>query len=235
MMKRCHSVWLRLPWMLFGLVGPLNAQTSDTALATAAIDSSLYRDGEVQRRNQMFKAWALDCDEIIRMKQRFCSLRTLAYGQNGKSIARITISTDDRGQPAALLDLPLGVDLGSWVEIVPEGGLILGQPSAALVPSARRLSAALRARSPGGREPMRTNLLTARLKVSVCDAYGCHAVWTLAPTDIAALRAGANLQLTYQIRKQDETQIANLNQNPLRVDGKVLSEGIDDAIKESIR
>ncbi|MBE7159496.1 MAG: hypothetical protein INR62_13870, partial [Rhodospirillales bacterium] len=91
-------------WAVMGVAAVLAPMMADAqpgsedqpqpALARPAVDTSMFRDGEVHRRNEMHGRWSLDCDEIPRLAQRFCSLRSLALDATGRPVARITVSTD---------------------------------------------------------------------------------------------------------------------------------------------
>jgi invasion protein IalB len=206
-------------------------------LTSPAIDPNVFREGEVRRRNQLFGAWSLDCDEIPGLGQRLCSLRTLAVDAQGAGAARMTISTDERGRPAAVFDLPHGVDLNRPIEISPTGGLILSGPSTALLPTTRRLADQATNRGAGRQAAqVRTDILKAKLRMDVCDTAGCHVIWSLSPADIAALRAGANIQITYELRNRHvETPNSSIGSSNLVRRGIINTDGLADAIKASLK
>ncbi len=97
-----------------GLSGVTSAQAND-ALTSAPIDYSVYRIGEVKRIEQQYSAWQLTCDEIKRLSRKFCSLRGVARAKDGTIIAALIVSTDENGNPAAILRLPFGTLLSSNV------------------------------------------------------------------------------------------------------------------------
>ena len=84
-------------------------------LATPAIDRELYREGEVKRIDRVFSGWHMECDDIRRLHQRFCSMRSRAFDGRGNPVADIVISTADTGQPAALVTLAYGTVLSETV------------------------------------------------------------------------------------------------------------------------
>ncbi|WP_156394273.1 invasion associated locus B family protein [Methylobacterium sp. Leaf94] len=224
--------------LCFGLVCSgtgTSAQTSAPSLATAAVDTTLYREGEVRRRNERFGAWSLDCDEIVRLHRRFCSLRTLALSAGGTAIAKLTVSTDAKGNPAALISLPLGVDLSRPVDISPSMSLVLGKPSAAVELSTKeifRQAKSLRTKN----SSITTKILQAKVSISLCDQTGCHAVWSLSAADIAALRAGAEIRLSYDFNANFkgifELPISYKFKSEI---GIISSDGFGDAIQASLK
>ncbi len=96
------------------LTGGLVAQAA-AQLASPAIDHSLYRRGAIQSSRRQFDSWLLACDQIAALHQRYCSLRTRAFDPRGVAIADVTVSTDDRGHPAALIKVAPGLLLPTRV------------------------------------------------------------------------------------------------------------------------
>ncbi len=148
------------------------ACAEETPLSSAAVDYSLYRDGEVTRASSVYGSWTVVCDEIRRLHQRFCSLKTALRDAEDRSIAEITVSTGDNGQPAALIRTALGAYIGKglqlWVETPPQ--------------------AATKAKPA-------QHLPEHRLDLISCDAKGCAAIWAILPGEISALNQGASLHL----------------------------------------
>lgn len=87
---------------------PARAQAAGPALTSAPYDLSLFRDGETRRMRARYGGWTAVCDEIIRLHSRYCSLSAAVSDAAGGVVARLDVSTDDAGRPAALLHLPLG-------------------------------------------------------------------------------------------------------------------------------
>ena len=107
--------------VLAGSAGTL-AQAAEL-LASAPIDTAMFRDGEVQRSATPYGRWTLVCDAIPRLGRRFCSLRAASTAL-GAGRLDLTVSTGDDGRPAALLHLPLGLSLpfGVHVKAAGQGG-----------------------------------------------------------------------------------------------------------------
>lgn len=206
-------------------------------MARASVDPGLYREGEVRRRNEMHGRWSLDCDEIPRLTQRFCSLRTLVLEPDGDAVARLTISTTDTGRPAALLDLPLSLDLHRLITITPATALVLDKPSRALVDDARRhVNAARGAKAKSRSGATTTDVLTAVLRPDVCDRSFCYAVWPLTPSDIAALRAGAGLRIAFGVVTSSSADfLAGRSPTMQTTEGTVSSDWLEVAIKSSVQ
>jgi hypothetical protein len=191
----------------------------------------------VRRRNETFGRWSLDCDEVPRLSQRFCSLRSLAVDGSDTPVARVTISTDEAGRPAALLDFPPSTDLLEPVTVTAATSLILQGPSKAVLEDVRTRMLSKEGRRKGAsRGAAKANVLSARLPVSVCEPQSCQAVWPLTPSDIAALRAGSGLRMTFKVVV---SSLGDLRSGALlatrAVEGVVTSDGFDAAIKSSVR
>ena len=92
-------------------------------LASAPIDTAVFRDGEVQRSATPYGSWTLVCDAIPRLGRRFCSLRSTPAALDAGTLD-LTVSTGDDGRPAVLLHLPLGLSLpfGVHVKAAGQGG-----------------------------------------------------------------------------------------------------------------
>lgn len=218
-----------------GLEGPV--QGPSQALARASIDPNLFRDGEVRRRNESFGHWSLDCDEVPRLAQRFCSLRSVARDTRHRPVARVTISTDELGRPAALLDFPPATDLTVPVTVTAATPLILQGPSKAVLEEVRT-AALSRADRRRGAPPalLKPDVLTAKLPVAVCDPSSCQAVWPLKPSDIAALRAGSGLRMTFRVVLSSPGDIrSGAALATHTVEALVPSDGFDAAIRSSVR
>ena len=149
---------LLFPLAFLACAAPAAAQQAN-ALASAPVDVTLFREGEVLRSNRVFGAWTLTCDEIPRMHQRYCSLAAPVLDAKGRSAATLVVSTGDDGRPAALLQTPLGVGLGLGAQFsITPGGL---------------------AGAVNGKGPRERHIDFVR-----CDRASCAAVWTLVPEEI---------------------------------------------------
>ena len=163
---------------------PAYAQSAAGAvpLASAAIDHTLYRDGEVRRLSGTFAAWTLVCDEVTRLKQRFCSLNTIARDATGATVAALTVSTGEDGRPAALLRIPASSGPNGRVEIA-----VMAKPSAPAGSTAA-------AKTP---PPSKPSEQVTHLRPPACDPAICTVVWTLPPAHIKALNLGGAIQVRY--------------------------------------
>ena len=179
----------------------------DSALASPAIDANLFRAGEVTRLQRDFGGWRMVCDEVKKLRQRFCSLRSFAYDSHGKPVADIVVSTADNGRPAALLTLPYGVSLTRPVAIftAPKGG-----------------------KGKAARIDMRPVM---------CADDGCKIVWALTGADIAALRGGADFHVVFAATPalNDFPGPVLVQRNAQVVDGRVIGAGFDEAVLASLQ
>lgn len=146
-------------------------------LASAPVDRSLFRDGEVTNTDTVHGRWSVACEEVTRLHLRYCSLRTVVLDDRGSTAARLTVSTGDDGKPAALVDLPLGVRISSGVSIELGGGL---------APPVRKRQAG--SAGPGQHV----------LQIVECDRRACYAVWNLRAEELQLLNAGAAMYLAYK-------------------------------------
>lgn len=93
---------------------------AQSPIATPAIDESLFKEGAVEQRETTFDAWHLRCQEIVKMRRRFCNLLSDVTDSDGKRRGSLLLATDDLGNPAVLiaitapvrLDRPLTVKSG---------------------------------------------------------------------------------------------------------------------------
>ncbi len=200
---------------------PARAQSNPPALTSAAIDATIYRDGEVRRFSIEHENWRIVCDEIARLKQRFCSLRSLVLGADGGIAAELTVSTGQDGRPAALLKMAEAAVAGG-LEIV---ALRTATPAAkpTTTPAAK---GAAKAAPPGD---------TTRLKPVVCAERVCTLVWTLKPDQIGALNDGRGLKLI-ATAPVEFSSLANLQPpKPARTFLDVRSAGFKEAVAVSVR
>lgn len=143
--------------------------------ASPAFHSKMFQAGEVRRSEASFEDWRLVCDELPRIRQKFCSLysrlKTLsAKDAEAQSAApQIIVSTSDGGGPAAMLRLPLGIYLPEKIEVGPKPQI-------------------------GERRKADAHI---RLNVLACDAVGCATVFPLSSNQIATLVARQNLDVAF--------------------------------------
>ena len=176
-------------------------------MSSPAIDRDMFRAGEVTRIERDFAAWRMVCDEVKKLHQRFCSLRSLALDAQGKAVASIVVSTGDNGRPAALLTLPHGVSLTRPVAIFTE---------------------------PNGSKAKAGRIDTHPL---TCEADGCKIIWSLTPADIDALRGGANFHLAFAATPalHDFPGPVLVQWNARVVAGRIAGAGFDAAIAASVQ
>ena len=210
---------------------PLDAQTSappaPAPLASAAIDRTLYRDGEVRRLTGTFAAWTLVCDEVIRLKKRFCSLKTLAHDPAGTAIAVLTFSTGEDGRPAALMRIPASWTPGTLIEIVPQ--LKAAGPEIATKTAGK--PAAKKAETPKAKPPI------MYLRPVRCDERQCTLVWSLPAAHIEALNYGAGLLVRFQLAPEPtDAAVAKLTggDGPAKVTGTIEAQGFAQAIEAAM-
>ncbi len=138
-------------------------------LTTPAIDATLFREGEVKRINLQFGAWSTVCDEIKRLQQRFCSLKAVIRDGQNQPVARITVSTNDKGRPAAIVHVAAGTHIGTGAQI--------------------RIN-------PASQKPNKTTSIPDYgVSFISCDSQTCSAIWSLTNADINALNKGASIHI----------------------------------------
>ena len=150
------------------------AQPHD-AFQTPAVAQDLFREGEVRHLQGTFKDWRASCDEVTRLKQRFCSLYGKGRAADGSILLGVVITTNDEGKPAAMLEIPLGIRLSSDIEVSVSG----------LEPSRKAKG------GPAFEAP-------TRLRVVRCSPDRCMTLWRLTQTQIAALNGTGVLQIVFK-------------------------------------
>ena len=147
----------------------------ETQLTSVAIDPTLYRDGAINRFSGAHGRWTFVCDEVAKLKQRFCSLRSLIRSASGDAVANLTISTGQDGRPAALLVLPADQVSRIGIEV------LLNRPAA-----------------PQGNGLVKSKLQNpVRVYPAACTAELCQLIWSLPPAHIDALNTGSGLIVRY--------------------------------------
>jgi invasion protein IalB len=199
------------------------AQPGSSPFASEAIDRSVFREGEVRRFEGHFKSWRVVCDEVPRLKQRFCSLSTMGADAAGRPVAALIVSTSDEGRPAALIHLPHGVALRQGLEVV------AGPPA---------LSAELQEKAPGkekrAAKPREKPGAALKLTFPSCDAQGCMTLWNLTPAQIDALQAGTMLRMRFSMVPARNFWVTpQASRAPFPVNIVVDGAGFGDAIKAS--
>ena len=151
------------------------AQSSDP-FQTPAIDRDLFREGEVRHLRGVYKEWLSVCDEVPRLKQRFCSLYGKGRSLEGRILLGIVVTTSDDGRPAAMLKMPLGIRLSSDVEVsIGNSGSLKTTKGLA-----------------------KADTLT-RLRIVRFDLNYCMTLWQLTPLQIAALSGHGALRISFKV------------------------------------
>ena len=182
----------------------------------------------MKRLTGAFGSWTLVCDEVTRLKQRVCSMRTLALDPAGAPIAIATVSTGDDGRPAAMVQIAAAWATGTWVEITP-----IAQTSVApaLKPAAGTGS---KGREAGKKaEPTKANPPVMKLRPVTCDAKNCTLVWTLAQAQITALNSGDGLRVHY-LQAAAGPAPATGKSAPVSVTGTINASGFAQAVNAAV-
>lgn len=179
------------------------AVAQESNYATPAIDYNLFREGEVRRLKGDFKDWTATCDEVPRIKRRFCSLFAQGKNEAGQALLHVTVSTSDDGRPAAMIRLPFGVRLKNSIEV-------------------RAV--------PAGKAKQRPEPET-RLSVVNCDPQSCMTLWSLTQGQLVALNTGGEIRIRYSMPKQSFSwPIAPPRQNDAVIEAIIKGDGFHDAI-----
>lgn len=174
---------------------PVPSQAASPALATPGIDAQAFAPGAIRRFDERHEAWTLRCEEIARLRERFCDLSAEGDGRGFR--VSLVVTTSDRGEPAALLRLPLGVLLTSPIEI--------STPNSAPAPKAgphegKRRKARVKPHAARAQLNAASSHIT-RLRVLACDQAGCSTVWPLTRAQMEALSRGEDLQVNFAAMK----------------------------------
>ena len=211
--------------------GSARAQNAaDTSLSSVAIDTTLFRDGAVKRFSGTHEAWSYVCDEVTKMKQRFCSLRTKITDNEGRIVAALTVSTGDDGRPAGLLRIgttsfdETGVEILAVNEALPRVAASSSKATSASPPK------------PTAKAKPSTPAIT-RLYPAACKVDTCEMVWTLTPEQIEALSSGSGLALRFRNATPGVSSLANaLKASPrsaiqVAVSGRGFAAAVDASVK----
>ncbi len=185
-------------------------------LSSPMVDTTMYREGEVKRLSGVFGDWHVVCDEITRLRQRFCSLKTGLVSTEFGTVGAVDMSTGDDGRPVALLHLPLGV-------VVPSGVEVLMTSKAAPSNKARR----------GETRPLQPR----RVAIAVCDSTQCLAIWNLNAAEMAALQGTDKLHLRYRLIRSFTAAPVSLvpTSGQTQVEATISPVGFASAIKATLQ
>lgn len=210
--------------MLVAFLGPLAALAQapgGNALTSVAIDPSLFREGAIKRFSGTHEAWSYVCDEVAKMKKRFCSLRTAVKDGTGRVVAALTVSTGEDGRPAALLKMAAASFNEAGVEVT----------------AAADGAAAGKGGGTGGTKAKAKPAAATKLYPAACASEVCQMVWTLPADQIAALSTGAGLQLRFAAPRPGVSSLAGALKGTLpqpvvvAVPGKGFAAAVDASVK----
>lgn len=171
-----------------GRFGAASAQGAPPpTLASPGIDAEAFAPGAIRRYSQRHGAWTLRCEEIARLKRRFCDMR--AEGAGAGFTVSLTVTTSDAGEPAGLLRLPLGVALAAPITVAAQAQAPASAPTTAKKPARGKAAA------PPGKDD------ATRLRILACEAAGCMTVWPVSRGQLAALAQGRPLVVAFQALK----------------------------------
>lgn len=217
--------------LLTAFLGPLAAfgqAASGDQLTSVAIDPSLFREGAIKRFSGTHDTWSYVCDEVAKMKKRFCSLRTTVRDGTGRVVAALTVSTGEDGRPAALLRMASasfdekGIEVSAVVDAA--GAAVAGGKSAGA--------------GGDGATKGKSKMATAtKLYPAACKDEVCQMVWTLPPDHIVALSSGRGLQLRYTTPKPGVSSLAGALKGAVAqpVVVVVASKGFAAAVEASVK
>jgi invasion protein IalB len=194
------------------------AQAPTAPLTSAPIDPSIYRDGEVRRFTSVHGNWRVVCDEVTRLRQRFCSLRSAVAGADGAVTAELTVSTGQDGRPAGLLKIAATLVHGGSVEITTPGASANPEPS-----------------SKGKAKPAPTPPAKTALKPVGCDERICTFIWTLRADQITALNDGRGLNLLAVAGPGLDSLASFKPVKPRTIALNIAAEGFKEAVAVSLK
>ncbi len=86
--------------------GGCNEGLAQTAVATPAIDTSIFKDGAVEDKKFKFDDWSANCRQIVKIKKRVCNLLSSVVDYRGDIGGSVIIASTDTGIPAMMIALP---------------------------------------------------------------------------------------------------------------------------------
>jgi invasion protein IalB len=186
-----------------------------TTYVGPAIDRNIFREGEVRRLDARFQNWRVLCDEVPRLRQRFCSLFGEVRDRGGRAVAEIIVTTSEDGRPAAVLRLPYGTALRQGVQISPM------QPTT---------QAQAKGKAPGAPSQ------DVKLVLVDCSGRGCMTLWPLSRSEIGALNAGGNLRVRFSTIQPAANlwSIERLEPFFVPVEAVIAGAGFADGVKASL-
>ena len=88
------------------------ATTAGAALAgdlfsSPAFDPELYRPETLRQTNAVFDSWTVRCQELVPLRRRICNLISpIVVDPGGRPVGSVLMSTDDKGKPSMLIQIP---------------------------------------------------------------------------------------------------------------------------------
>ena len=254
-MPTIRLVYVAVILILFLGIVTAVAQTSSSSLTSVPIDPELFRDGAIKRFTGTRDGWSYVCDEVAKMKKRFCSLRTKLIDADGKVVAALTISTGEDGRPAALLRMSAASFNETGIDVSANAAQLAGPRKLERFPTEGVPGSAKKTRQSKGLERSSDSVrmddalvdknktgvkekppAITRLYPAACEAEICQMIWTLPQDHIAALNSGAGLRLQYTAPAPGASQFASaLGAEPLRrVDVTIQGRGFAAAVEASV-
>jgi invasion protein IalB len=199
--------WFGIMLVLAGCLASGAGRAGDSPLLSPMIDRTLFRDGEVKSTRQQYGDWSLTCDEVVRLRRRFCSLRTIV-SHDARTVLVLDVSTGDDGRAAGLLHVPVGVSLTAGVALGPQ-----------------------KAQSKGHRRSAQTRTLP----IEMCSRSECNAVVTFQPNELSELDSGRGLEVRYT--PVDDTRLTDFSRSLSAGSLKgfaISGRGFHDAVEASL-
>ena len=215
--------------MTLGLTAAARAHVPDQTPLSSTLMSSqtgISREGDVRRISGTFRSWRVVCDENARLHVRFCSLFGAGRDKAGRILVRAIVTTDDNGEPAALLHLPVSVGVGSPVEIAAVPAPTQDQPKTTPMET-RRMDVLI--------ENGKSRYQPQRLVVVSCDSKSCVTLWRLSAEQINTMNVGGTLHIRFSLMTgpafgPDTTAKAS----PVPVEAVIDGVGFADAVNASM-
>ncbi len=90
----------------------------EESVATPALDTSIFKDGEIESRAFSDGEWHAKCQQIVKIKKRICNLLSSVLDKDGKIIGSIIIATTDAGIPAMMISIPSEISSKKEISVV---------------------------------------------------------------------------------------------------------------------
>ena len=87
------------------------------SVATPALDTSIFKDGEVESKSFGSGEWYAKCQQIVKIRRRICNLLSSVSDNSGKLIGSVIIATTDAGIPAMMISIPSEISLKREISV----------------------------------------------------------------------------------------------------------------------